>query len=228
MTAFSLIQMAIAVFLFALLPGPGFMAIMATGARSGFWRACYFLFGEVLGDVVYGGLAIFSLGFVATELAPLMIWVRYIGAAYIIWLGVSYFLAKPDNPPDIPPDNHEALDSTETPVSSKQKPKLNAKDPDRPLNLLISGSVIGLTNPKIILFYISFFPQFVNLTEVTVWSGIGILTIVFISGMMGVMIVAKLGETLGGIIKNPILKQRLNWLSGGVMIAIGLYLLTGL
>ncbi|MDI9409629.1 MAG: LysE family translocator [Candidatus Pacebacteria bacterium] len=210
MTAWSLFQMAVAVFLFALLPGPGFMAIMATGARSGFWRTCYFLVGEMLGDVVYGGLAIFSLGVVATMLAPAMIWVRYLGAAYIIWLGISNFLIKieDDNP---------------APNPSGKK----TKDPDRPLALLVSGSIIGLTNPKIVLFYISFFPQFINLSEITLWSGLGIMAIIFISGMLGVMIVAKLGEKLGGMIKSPRFKKRLNWLSGIALIVIGLYLLFG-
>ncbi|MCX8501796.1 MAG: LysE family translocator, partial [Alphaproteobacteria bacterium] len=215
MTFISLTQMAIAVFLFSLLPGPGFMAIMATGARSGFWRACFFLFGEVLGDVVYGGLAIFSLGMVATKMAPLLIWIRYLGAAYIIWLGVSYFLIKTPAAED---------QQSQNPKTTGKSHKPN--DPDRPLALLLSGSIIGLTNPKVILFYLSFFPQFIKLSEVTLWSGIGIIFIVFVSGMMGVMLVAKLGEVLGNSIKNLKFKQRLNWVSGSILILIGLYLVS--
>ena len=215
MTFISLTQMAIAVFLFSLLPGPGFMAIMATGARSGFWRACFFLFGEVLGDVVYGGLAIFSLGMIATKMAPLIIWIRYLGAAYIIWLGVSYFLTKAPAARDQQSPN---------PQAAGKNTKL--KDPDRPLTLLLSGAIIGLTNPKVILFYLSFFPQFIKLSEVTLWSGIGIMIIVFVSGMMGVMIVAKIGAVLGNSIKNRKFKQRLNWVSGTILILIGLYLVS--
>ena len=220
MTLISLSQMAVAVFLFSLLPGPGFMAIMATGARSGFWRACFFLFGEVLGDVVYGSLAIFSLGVVATKIAPQLLWIRYLGAAYIIWLGVSYFLAK------TPAVKSPAADDQTIQEPESQRRGRKIKDPDRPLALLLSGSIIGLTNPKVILFYLSFFPQFIDLGQITLWSGIGVMVLVFVSGMMGVMLVAKLGEAVGNSIKNPKIKQRLNWVSGSILILIGLYLVS--
>ena len=203
-------QMGIAVFLFAILPGPGWLAILATGARSGFSRACYFLYGEMMGDILYGSLAIFSLEFVARRLEPMMVWVRYFGAAYILWLGISNLRAMAKIK-----DNDQELATV-------------AETLDRPYQLLISGTIIGITNPKVILFYLTFFPLFVDLRQLSISTGVIIMLVVVASGLCGVMLVAALGSLIGNTIKQPKFKRRMNLISGIILIFVSGYLVLGL
>ena len=70
--------------------------------------------------------------------------VKFIGAAYLVWLGIQRWRAPP-LPADATPDA--------SPVLSK--------------SLLLQGLMVNLTNPKAILFYVSFFVQFIDVNATT-------------------------------------------------------------
>ena len=102
-------------------------------------------------------MAILSLGYLSQYLEPVMNLVRWVGAGYLIYLGVSQFRLK-------------SLD-------------LNRKS-NQTTNLIkqfFIGFLIGGTNPKVILFYLSVIPLFLDLTNINFITGIQIIITFYIS-----------------------------------------------
>lgn len=128
-----------------LLPGPNSMFVLATaatrGVRRGYQAAC----GVFLGD---GVLMIASAAGVASLLRafpPLFLVLKYAGAAYLAYLGVKMVIG--------------AVRSWRSSTSVAQTVAEAPPAPDRPFRRAFT---ISLMNPKAILFFISFFIQFVD------------------------------------------------------------------
>ena len=138
-----------------LMPGPIVTLTVATslahGARHGILTVC----GATIGSGVL--LALGALG-MAWAFAVLSGWfsvIRWAGAAYLIFLGVKQWRARPV----VLNDAH----TNEGPVAS----------------VLMHGFVVAVTNPKTILFYAAFFPQFLD-TSRALGPQLWVLSLTFI------------------------------------------------
>ena len=143
MNLLSITLLAGAMFLLAVTPGPGVLATVARALASGFRPAAMVVAGIVIGDLVFLLLAIFGLGALAAVLGDLFIIVKYLGAAYLVWLGLRLWTAGP------------AADDGAT------------VNDQRAAGDLLSGLLITLANPKVILFYLGLLPTFVDLAHLT-------------------------------------------------------------
>jgi leucine efflux protein len=130
-----------------LLPGPNSLYVLSVaaqrGVRAGYRSAC----GVFIGDQV---LMILSAGGVASLLkaSPALFYVvKYVGAAYLGWIGLQMLLSC-----------RRALLGRQ-PVSSEPAPVAAPEKESKPFNKAL---VISLMNPKAILFFISFFIQFAD------------------------------------------------------------------
>jgi len=127
----------------ALVPGPGVLVVVARSMSSGFRRGMMTTAGIVCGDYVFIVLTFFGLVAIADIMGSFFIWMKYLGAAYLIYLGVQLLVSNTDNIP---------TQSSESGSGSAD---------------FIIGFVTTLANPKAILFYVSFFPAFLDVTSVT-------------------------------------------------------------
>ncbi len=93
MTLSSALAFAAAMTVFALSPGPGIVAVVSTAVNRGFWYALALGVGLVLGDLVFLLFAAFGLSLIARALGEIFVVVRYLGAAYLVWLGVQAWRA---------------------------------------------------------------------------------------------------------------------------------------
>src|SRR5437773_12297107 len=125
----------------ARLPGPVVTLVIANGLRHGTSAALTNIAG------VQAGLAI-VIGIVAIGLTSLMAtmgywfdWVRFAGAAYLVWLGVKLIRA---------------------PVEG-----LNADEPPPPPRggLFLQGFLVLLSNPKVLVLFGAFIPQFMDMEK---------------------------------------------------------------
>ncbi len=124
-----------AVLLFLAVPGPGTFALLTSTGKGGFRAGAAATLGVIIGDQVLLWLAV---GGVAALLAthPLAFkLVQWGGAAYLVWFGLSLLLARPGSAPPV---------------------RIEARHYAR------QALVITLLNPKAILFYMAFFPLFIN------------------------------------------------------------------
>jgi leucine efflux protein len=125
-----------AILLFLALPGPGTFALITSTGKGGFRAGAAATAGVILGDQVLLWLAVAG---VAALLAAHPTWfkaVQYLGAAYLGWIGLRLLLA-----------NGEGSGS---PVRIQ------------PHHYLRQALLITLLNPKAIVFYMAFFPLFID------------------------------------------------------------------
>ena len=92
MTLSTSIALFISMVVLALLPGPGILVVMARSVSAGLRHGVSATVGIVAGDFVFITLALLGLATLSSVLGELFIFIKYIGAAYLIWLGVSMFM----------------------------------------------------------------------------------------------------------------------------------------
>lgn len=144
MTIESIIALTIAVFIFAVTPGPAIFACVAQGLSHGFRSSIALNLGIVLGDIIFLLFAIFGLSAVARFLGGLFLFVKIAGGIYLMWLGWKMWKKEP-----------VAYSAETTDISAKF------------WKTFLAGLIVTLSNPKVILFYIGFLPAFMDLTALT-------------------------------------------------------------
>ena len=97
MTIESAIAFAIGIFFLALSPGPGLAAIVSRALASGPVAGLAVTGGLVLGDFLFMAVAMIGMTAIAAALGPFFLVLKYAGAGYLVWLGVSVLrgAAKP-------------------------------------------------------------------------------------------------------------------------------------
>jgi threonine/homoserine/homoserine lactone efflux protein len=127
-----------AIVIFQLIPGPGTLAILNATARNGLGAGFGAVGGTLLGDATYMIAAAVGLAAVmqANPLAFQLL--QGFGAAYLCWMGL------------------QLLRSQTASDASGLEPKRSARVYFR------NALVVSLTNPKVILFFVAFFPLFIS------------------------------------------------------------------
>ncbi len=203
MTLYSAIGFAAAMFVLAASPGPGVFATTARALASGFRPAIAVIVGIVAGDIIFLLFAIYGLSMVAKVLGNFFVIVKICGSVYLIFLGVKIWFSKP---------------------------KFEAHRNDHFSGTLwgnfISGLVITLSNPKVILFYCGFLPTFLDLSSLTIMGvaiALAIVTMVLASVLMTYAFMASRARLMLTHAKSI---RRMNRAAGSVMIAAGVAIAT--
>jgi threonine/homoserine/homoserine lactone efflux protein len=201
MTIASLLALSAALAVFAAVPGPGTMSVVSCGLGRGFAVAAALVVGIVLGDLTYLLFALFGLDLIARNFNELFLIVRFGGAAYLIWMGVSLWRA----PAVIP------------------EPSANAPKGSI-LRTLLSGLAVSLGNPKVIAFYLGFLPAFVSLKDLS-GGGIGAIAAATALVVGGVLLAyARLAATARRFLTSPRRIRALNRTAGTAMVGSGVAL----
>lgn len=190
------LSLSLAALVFVLSPGPANLAVLVTSARDGFRAGFFLAVGEVLGAVLYLVLALSSLAILSATLAPVMVYVKLGGAMYLIYLGYKQFTRSGVDVDEIRPGRSQ----------SKQ---------------ILVGFLINGTNPKLIVFYLSFLPLFVDLNSLTPLVATQIVFTVGMTLLGGISLVCVLGQQLKRLMSRPKIARRVNKISGLVMMGVG-------
>jgi leucine efflux protein len=125
----------VTIIVFLLIPGPGNLALVLSTSKGGFRGGLAATAGVILGDQVLMWLAVAGVAALLAAYPAAFHVVQWVGAGYLAWLGGFMLTAKPG-----------------------AAPVLNI----RPRQFLRQAFFITLLNPKAILFYMAFFPLFVD------------------------------------------------------------------
>src|SRR5262249_23594205 len=125
----------IAVIVFLAIPGPGNLALITSTGKGGLRGGLAATFGVVAGDQVLMWAAVAGVAAVLQASPMLFSGVQWLGAAYLAYLGVRMIVAKPGDAPVV---------------------NIRAGQYFR------QAMAITLLNPKAIVFYMAFFPLFVD------------------------------------------------------------------
>lgn len=131
-----------------LLPGPNSLFVLTTAARRGIRDGYQAAAGVFLGDTVLMVLAAAGVASLLRTYPPLFMVIKYAGAAYLGYVGLTMLLAAWRRWRD--------RSELSPPASPTVPPAATVRNPFR------RATVISLLNPKAILFFVSFFIQFVD------------------------------------------------------------------
>ena len=134
--------------MFAMLPGPDFALIVRTALIYGKRHALFSSLGIAAGFSVHTTLGVLGLSAIIAHSPLLFNLVTWAGAAYLAWLGIQALRARPGKP-----------DKT---ASSEEQGRMGTEKPSfSPAKAFRQGFLTNILNPKVILYFLTFFPQFV-------------------------------------------------------------------
>ena len=183
-------------FVFAVTPGPGTLALLSISTSRGLASAIFFSVGMTLGDLTYLTIVIFSLNALADLITPVTNAVQYFGACYLFYLGYSQWTA--------------GKFSMDNEVSAQSHFKE-----------LLAGFLLAGTNPKVMIFYLSVLPSLIDLNQVSLAYGLKIVATVAISLLLGLVFIGVLGKKLRQLISSQKIALRVNRIFGVIMIGVG-------
>ena len=199
MTLLDFTSLFLIAFVFVITPGPGTLAVFAKSMSQGFMPAFYLSLGMVLGDLMYLSVVLFSLDLFAEVITPLMDYVRILGGLYLVYLGYG------------------AWNAHKVKLSSKARHKSNAKE-------FLTGLLISLTNPKVMIFYIAILPAFIDLSQVSLLYALEILATVGVGLIAGISAINITVGKIKQIFAKPGMDARINKISGVIMMSVGVLL----
>jgi threonine/homoserine/homoserine lactone efflux protein len=194
----SLLLFAAASIALLVVPGPSVLYIVTRSVSQGRRAGLISVSGVHVGSVVHVTAAALGLSALLASSATAFMIVKYLGAAYLVWLGVQKLRRRGSGPVEEAP-------------------------PVRSSRLFTQGIVVNVLNPKTAIFFLAFLPQFVNPSRGPVALQIIVLGACFI--LLGIMSdggYALLAGTLAGRIRRiRSARRRLDRASGVVYLGLG-------
>lgn len=137
------IAYATVVFVVIITPGPAAALCMTHAAANGSGRTLFTIAGLLLSSLTLISLSAAGLGAALAASGTLFTVIKFAGAAYLVYLGIQIWRSPPGS----------VRDANRGPDGSA---------PAKPLQLLKTGYLVGISNPKDLLFFGALFPQFMN------------------------------------------------------------------
>ncbi|HEY9693975.1 MAG TPA: LysE family translocator [Oculatellaceae cyanobacterium] len=199
MTLSSIVALFGAMVVLASIPSVSVVAVSTRAATSGFIHGVFTTIGIVVGDIVFIMIAIGGLSLLAETMGNLFVLIKYLGGVYLIVLGVGLCRSKSKNV------------ETQSVVKSSK------------LSSFMSGLLITLGDQKATLFYLGFFPAFVDISQLFYVDIIIIITITIVA-VGGVKLAYAFMAHRARLLISSQVTKRINIAAGGVMIAVGAFL----
>ena len=193
---------AVAAVTLLLIPGPAVLYIVTRSVDQGRAAGLASVGGVHVGTLLHVAAAALGLSALLVSSATAYDTVRWLGAAYLVWLGVRRLLARDEDVPETAgPDAH--------------RPGLG--------RIFAQGVVVNVLNPKTALFFFAFLPQFVDTSRGSVPFQVVVLGAAFVLlGLLSDGAYALLASTgAGWLRRRPRVARTSRLVSGGVLISLG-------
>jgi leucine efflux protein len=192
----------VAVIVFLAIPGVGNLTIITSTSKGGIAGGIAATFGVIVADQVLMWLAVAGVAAILTANPALFGFVQYAGAIYLAWLGLRMIIARPGDAP--------VLDM-------------------KPRRYFQQAMLITLLNPKAIVFYMAFFPLFVDPArhQGLLTFGVMAATIAVLTFLYCVAVISLTHFAAERMRANPRVSGWLNKLAGTMLLAFGIKLAVG-
>jgi threonine/homoserine/homoserine lactone efflux protein len=127
-------------------PGPGVLLTLSNALRTGLFNTFAGILGVACGAMAVAGISATSLGVILSTSALAFTMIKYVGSAYLIYLGIKLFHARP----------------VQMQLNGDAKVSGNDQRTNKLLRHFVQGISLQLTNPKVVFFFMSIFPQFID------------------------------------------------------------------
>src|SRR5215210_3131230 len=186
-----------------LVPGPAVIYVVARSVEGGRLTGFVSVLGVELGTLLHGVFAAAGLSAIVVSSAAAFSVMKWLGAAYLVWLGLGHLLGR------------DGGDEEEVPLSGGEAKRFR----------VFSQSVlVQILNPKVALFFLAFLPQFVDPSRGAAWTQVVVLGATLATlGLFTDGLYALLCGTAGGWIRTKGLGLRRagSYVTGGIYIALG-------
>ena len=189
----------VAIIVFLAIPGPGNLALITSTGKGGIAGGLAATLGVIAGDQVLMWAAVAGVAALLTAYPAAFNAVQWLGAAYLAWLGGKMLLAKPG-----------------------AQPILNIE----PHHYFKQAGLITLLNPKAIVFYMAFFPLFVDPLrhQGLLTFGVMAATIAFLTFLYGLVVVLLTHHLAERMRANPVIGHLLEKVAGIFLLGFGIKL----
>ncbi|HVS85174.1 MAG TPA: LysE family translocator [Gaiellaceae bacterium] len=182
------------------IPGPAVLYIVARSIEMGRAGGLASVAGITTATLTYVGLATAGLSSLLLASKPAFAAVRYVGAAYLAYLGVRRLLRR----------GADDVDEEPAPLTRRRA--------------YTQGVVVNLTNPKTIVFIFAFIPQFVDPNAAHVWLqvlilGLSLACLGLLSDSLYALAAGAVAERLRG---SPGIARFERWFGGSILIGLGI------
>ena len=183
----------------SLSPGPNGLLALTHGALHGPRKALFTIAGGALGFIAVIALSMFGIGaLLKTSLAWLTV-LKWVGGAYLVWLGVQVWRSPP-----VGIEDRGAVTSTAGSALFQQ------------------GALSALTNPKVLLFFAAFLPQFIDPARSLLLQFVIMAGTFAITEIVTEVFLASMAHRISPWLRR--VGKRFNHICGGLFMAIGVAL----
>ncbi len=187
-------------FFVSITPGMCMTLAMTLGMKIGYRKTLMMMLGEVLGVAIVAICSMYGVATFVLNNPKLFSVFKYIGGAYLIYLGVKSFLAKVEVENQVATSLHD------------------------PKQLFVQGFVTAFSNPKGWAFMITLLPPFIDSTKSFSAQLIVLVTIILISEFVCMSMYALGGKKLNTILLKTDKAHWLNKIAGGLLCFVGIWL----
>jgi threonine/homoserine/homoserine lactone efflux protein len=193
---------AVAAVTLLVIPGPAVLYIVTRSVDQGRAAGLASVCGVHVGTLVHVAAAALGLSALLVSSATAYDTVRWLGAAYLVWLGVRRLMAH---------------DEPSAPASDPRASRLGLG------RIFAQGVVVNVLNPKTALFFLAFLPQFVDTSRGSVPFQVVVLGVAFVLlGLLSDGAYAMAASTgAGWLRRRPGVARASRLVSGGVLISLG-------
>jgi threonine/homoserine/homoserine lactone efflux protein len=195
MTLASYLLYLAAVLLLIVTPGPTMLMCLTNAVNHGPGRALVSAAGALTASLVTMALSALGLGALLAASAAAFTVLKLAGAAYLVWLGIRTFRGT------------GSLSLDRAPMAGR--------------SMFLQGLMVGASNPKALLFFAAFFPQFIDPAQ-PVGPQFAILSLTFVFGdFLMLLACALFVGRFGRWLRRPAIVRRVNRLCGGLFTMLG-------
>jgi len=185
------------------IPGPSSLLITLHGYKYGFKKTHNTITGNLLGSLALMGFSAIGLSLILTSSEVIFLLIKYLGASYLIYLGINTL-----------------LNATLEPQVQLQENLCEATSS----KLLKHGFLTGISNPKDLLFFTALFPAFLN-SDGSLPAQLAILMLTWLLVDYAIKVIYMLvGKKVSSKLSSPKFLTTFNRFTGGLFVTFGILL----
>lgn len=190
----------IATFLLGLSPGPAVFATLGRAISLGLRPTFLFIIGIIIGDLLFSLMAMLGLALIASQYGIIFTAIKIIGSMYLIYLGLQS-------------------------LRNSNKIDIHTHHSESNFKLISSGFILTASNPKDLLFFVSFLPAFMDLEEMRIDSMAMASMIIVLAFLITLSFYALLAHHIRKIFKHNNTLKYLHYIAGLTLICVGCFIL---
>lgn len=197
----TLLSFALASFVLIVIPGPSVLFVIGRSLALGRRRGLLSVLGNEIGGIPLIAAVALGVGTIISESVAALIVIKIVGACYLVYLGICAIRNR---------HGHVADNGTEATSSSSWR-------------VLLQGILVGVTNPKTIIFLVAVLPQFVDHRQGSAALQMAVLGLIFTAVALvcdGVWALLA-GTTRARFARSPKRISQMSAAGGGMMIGLG-------